>query len=252
VICSSPLDRHRHQDESPDRLAMVMDVLSAADRQKIDGSDDALFYAEPRFVQHLDAAFRARLTELYRERIPRNAVVLDLMGSWVSHLPEDGTYAEVIGHGLNERELQANPRLSRHWVQNLNTNQHLPLDDASVDAALVVAGWQYLQQPEAIAAELLRVVRPGGALIIAFSNRMFAQKAPRIWLEGSDRDRLASVARVLIAQGWPRPELLAEATRHPGPLGWMGGKGDPFFAVIATRPLQVSPTASAASAPAAP
>jgi len=231
---------------------MVMDVLSAADRQKIDGSDDALFYAEPRFVQHLDAAFRARLTELYRERIPRNAVVLDLMGSWVSHLPEDGTYAEVIGHGLNERELQANPRLSRHWVQNLNINQHLPLDDASVDAALVVAGWQYLQQPEAIAAELLRVVRPGGALIIAFSNRMFAQKAPRIWLEGSDRDRLASVARVLIAQGWPRPELLAEATRHPGPLGWMGGKGDPFFAVIATRPLQVSPTASAASDPAAP
>ena len=178
---------------------MVMDVLSAADRQKIDGSDDALFYAEPRFVQHLDAAFRARLTELYRERIPRNAVVLDLMGSWVSHLPEDGTYAEVIGHGLNERELQANPRLSRHWVQNLNTNQHLPLDDGSVDAALVVAGWQYLQQPEAIAAELLRVVRPGGALIIAFSNRMFAQKAPRIWLEGTDRDRLASVARVLIA-----------------------------------------------------
>lgn len=151
---------------------MVMDVLSAADRQKIDGSDDALFYAEPRFVQHLDAAFRARLTELYRERIPQNAVVLDLMGSWVSHLPEDGTYAEVIGHGLNERELQANPRLSRHWVQNLNTNQHLPLDDASVDAALVVAGWQYLQQPEAIAAELLRVVRPGGALIIAFSNKV--------------------------------------------------------------------------------
>ena len=231
---------------------MVMDVLSAADRQKIDGSDDALFYAEPRFVQHLDAAFRARLTELYRERIPQNAVVLDLMGSWVSHLPEDGTYAEVIGHGLNARELQANPRLSRHWVQNLNTDQHLPLADASVDAALVVAGWQYLQQPEAVAAELLRVVRPGGALIIAFSNRMFAQKAPRIWLEGTDRDRLANVARVLIAQGWPRPELLAEATRSPGPLGWVGGKGDPFFAVIATGPQQVSPTASAASAPAAP
>jgi SAM-dependent methyltransferase len=232
---------------------MVMEVLSAAERQKIDGSDDALFYAEPRFVQHLDAAFRARLTELYRERIPQGAVVLDLMGSWVSHLPEDGDYAEVIGHGLNERELQANPRLSRHWVQNLNSDQTLPLADASVDAALVVAGWQYLQRPEAIAAELLRVLRPGGQLIVAFSNRMFAQKAPRIWLEGTDRDRLAYVARVLIAQGWPRPELLAEATRDPGPLGWLGGHGDPFFAVIATRPgAVISPAASAASGPAAP
>jgi len=221
---------------------MVMEVLSAADRQKIDGSDDALFYAEPRFVQHLDTAFRARLTELYRKRIPQGAVVLDLMGSWVSHLPEDGDYAEVIGHGLNGRELEANPRLSRHWVQNLNSDQRLPLGDGSVDAALVVAGWQYLQQPEAIAAELLRVVRGGGVLIIAFSNRMFAQKAPRIWLEGTDRDRLASVAQVIIAQGWPRPELLAEATRHPGPRGWVGGKGDPFFAVVATRPLQVGPS----------
>ena len=214
---------------------MVMNVLSAADRQKIDGSDDALFYAEPRFVQHLDAAFRARLTELYRERIPRNAVVLDLMGSWVSHLPEDGTYAEVIGHGLNERELQANPRLSRHWVQNLNTNQHLPLDDASVDAVLVVAGWQYLQQPEAIAAELLRITRPGGQLIVAFSNRMFFTKAPQVWTDGSDRDHLAYVAEVLIAQGWPRPTLLAETTRAQGLPGLIGAKGDPFFAVIARK-----------------
>ena len=187
-------------------------------------------------MQHLDATFRARLTELHRERIPQGAVVLDLMGSWVSHLPEDGDDAEVIGHGLNGREQEANPRLSMYWVQNLNTDQHLPLGDGSVDAALVVAGWQDLQQPEAIAAELLRVVRPGVVLIVAFSNRMFFQKAPRIWLEGTDRDRLASVAQVLIAQGWPRPELLAEATRHPGPLGWVGGKRDPFFAVIATRP----------------
>ena len=40
-------------------------VLNEADRYKLDRSDDALFYAEPRFVQHLDASFRARLTSLY-------------------------------------------------------------------------------------------------------------------------------------------------------------------------------------------
>ena len=216
---------------------MVMDVLSAADRQKIDGSDDALFYAEPRFVQHLDAAFRARLTELYRERIPRNAVVLDLMGSWVSHLPEEVTYQEVIGHGLNAEELAANPRLDRHWVQDLNRDQHLPLADATVDAALIVAGWQYLQQPEAVAADLLRVVRPRGQVIVAFSNRMFFQKAPQVWTDGGDRDHLAYVARVLLAQGWGRPQLIAENTRAAGPLGWIGAKGDPFFAVVSERPV---------------
>jgi len=163
-------------------------------------------------------------------------VVLDLMSSWVSHLPDDVAYASVIGHGLNARELGANPRLERSWVQNLNRDQQLPLESSSVDATLIVAGWQYLQQPEAVAAELLRVTRPGGQLIVAFSNRMFFTKAPQIWADGSDRDHLAYVAEVLIAQGWPRPMVIAEQTRAPGLPGLIGAKGDPFFAVIATRP----------------
>jgi SAM-dependent methyltransferase len=217
---------------------MAVAVLSEAERRKLDDGDDALFYAEPRFVQHLDGAFRSRLTALYRERIPPCAVVLDLMSSWVSHLPEDVHYQEVIGHGLNAQELQANPRLDRHWLQNLNTDQRLPLEDASVDAVLMVAGWQYLQYPEAVAEELLRVVRPRGQVIVAFSNRMFFVKAPQVWTDASDRDHLTTVARVLMAQGWPRPELIAEDTRAPGPLGWIGAKGDPFFAVIATRPAE--------------
>jgi SAM-dependent methyltransferase len=210
-------------------------LLQPEQRQKLDPGDDALFYAEPRFVQHLDGAFRRRLTDLYRERIPAGAVVLDLMSSWVSHLPEDVRYGEVIGHGLNESELRANPRLDRHWRQNLNLDQSLPLDDASIDAALIVAGWQYLQQPEAVAAELARVVRPGGQLIVAFSNRMFATKAPRIWLEGNDRERLSYVAEVLSAHGWQVDAVIAENTRPGGPLGWLGVRGDPFFALIGRR-----------------
>ncbi len=217
--------------------SMVVQVLGEADRRKSDASDDALFYAAPRFVQHLDGGFRSRLTNLYRQRLPAGAQLLDLMTSWVSHLPEEISYQSVIGHGLNAAELQANPRLDRFWVQNLNQDQTLPLESASVDAALITAGWQYLQQPEAIAAELLRILRPGGQLVVAFSNRMFAQKAPKIWLEGSDQDHLRVVARVLMAQGWPQPELVAESTRSAGPLGWLGGQGDPFFAVIATKPI---------------
>ena len=216
---------------------MVVQVLSGADRRKLDGADDALFYAVPRFVQHLDGGFRARLTDLYRQRLPEGAQLLDLMTSWVSHLPEEIPYPSVIGHGLNAEELQANGRLNRFWVQNFNRDQTLPLEAASVDAVLITAGWQYLQQPEAIAAEVLRILRPGGQLIVAFSNRMFSQKAPRLWLEGTDQDHLLMVARVLVAQGWPEPELLAEPTRSPGPLGWLGGQGDPFVAVIATKPI---------------
>ena len=71
---------------------MAVQVLDEVQRRKWDSSDDQLFYAEPRFVQHLDEAFRGRLTQLYRDRIPARAVVLDLMSSWVSHLPDEAIY----------------------------------------------------------------------------------------------------------------------------------------------------------------
>ena len=45
-------------------------VLEGSQRYKLDGSDDALFYSEPRFVHHLDAGFRATLTQLYRNGSP--------------------------------------------------------------------------------------------------------------------------------------------------------------------------------------
>lgn len=215
----------------------VVKVLDDAQRFKLDRSDDALFYSEPRFVHHLDAGFRERLTRLYRDRIPPCAVVLDLMSSWVSHLPEGVEYQEVVGHGLNSEELAANPRLDRHWIQDFNRDQHLPLSDASVDVSMMVAGWQYLQEPEAIAAELFRITRPKGSVIVAFSNRMFFSKAPQIWTDAGDREHLTYVATVLMAQGWPKPEILAEQTRSEGVMGLFGANGDPFFAVIAQKPL---------------
>jgi SAM-dependent methyltransferase len=222
------------------QLVAGREVLSDSQRQKQDCSNDELFYAEPRFVQHLDAAFRERLTQLYRERIASGAVVLDLMSSWVSHLPNEITYQKVIGHGLNEQELAANPRLDSHWQQNLNLNQELPLPDQSVDVCLIVAGWQYLQYPENIAAEILRIIRPGGQLIISFSNRMFFTKAPQVWAAGSDREHLVYVASVLMAQGWPKPEIVAESTRAKGWQGMIGAAGDPFFALIASKPAIAS------------
>ena len=213
----------------------VVQVLDESQRFKLDRSDDALFYNEPRFVHHLDSPFRKRLTTLYRQKLPPCAVVLDLMSSWVSHLPEDVIYDEVIGHGLNAEELNANSRLDRNWVQNLNRDQVLPLSDSSIDATLIVAGWQYLQQPEAVAAELLRVTRPMGQVIVAFSNRMFFTKAPQVWTDGDDGDHLTYVSSVLMAQGWMQPEIIAEDTRSDGVMGLFGGKGDPFFAVVATK-----------------
>src|SRR6185312_4928675 len=89
---------------------------------KEDASSDALFYALPRFVTHIDERAIAAVTELYRALVPAGGTVLDLMGSWVAHLPAEIDYAAVIGHGMNADELKANPRYTRWFLQDLNTD----------------------------------------------------------------------------------------------------------------------------------
>jgi SAM-dependent methyltransferase len=157
----------------------VREVLSPVQRQKLDASDDREFYSQPRLVHHLDANFRAQLTQLYRERIPlEGAAVLDLCSSWVSHLPPEGRYSRVVGHGMNAAELARNPQLSEFVVRNLNREPGgWAFADASFDAVVCCASVQYLAAPEAVFAEIRRVVKLGGTVVVSFSNRMFYQKA---------------------------------------------------------------------------
>ena len=164
---------------------------------KIDGGDDLAFYAMPRLVTHIDEPATAALTAFYRTMLPAGGTVLDLMSSWVSHLPAELAFAEVIGHGMNAAELAANPRLTRSFVQDLNRVPTLPLDDASCDAALCCVGVQYLQQPAAVFAEVGRVLRPGAPFAVSFSNRCFPTKAVAIW-RALDGDGHAALVRLYL------------------------------------------------------
>ena len=212
-------------------------MLQTTQRNKLDESDDALFYDSPRFVTHVDEGFIQQLTDLYRQRLRPNTRILDLMSSWVSHLPEEVTFEHVEGHGLNAEELARNPRLNHYFVQNLNQNQLLPLPDQSFDAVLNTVSVQYLQRPEAVFAEIYRVLKPGGIAIFSFSNRMFYQKAIQAWRDGSESDRVELVQRYFAAvPGFSKPETIARQSTTLSFLQMLGvGGGDPFYAVIAER-----------------
>lgn len=212
-------------------------MLKPVQRTKLDESDDTLFYSLPRFVTHVDESFIQQLTELYRERLKPDGRILDLMSSWVSHLPEEIQFAHVEGHGLNAEELARNPQLDHYFVQNLNEKQLLPLPDRSFDAVLNTVSVQYLQRPEAVFAEIYRILKPGGIAIFSFSNRMFYEKAIAAWREGSESDRVELVKSYFTAvPGFSPPEVIARPTTLSRVLQMMGFAGsDPFYAVIAER-----------------
>ena len=193
---------------------------------KADTSPDLAFYVQPRLVEHIDPAAVAAVTKLYQEFVPAGGTVLDLMSSWISHLPNT-EYVEVVGHGMNAEELAANPRLDRWFVQDLNANPMLPLDADAFDAALMCVAVQYVQRPAEVFAELARVLRPGAPLVVTFSNRCFPTKAVAIWqaLSGPDQTRLVEL--YLKRAGFvdtERREVLS------------GRRGDPLWAVVGRAP----------------
>jgi SAM-dependent methyltransferase len=192
---------------------------------RLDESPDELFYAAPRFVTHIDDAAIAAVTALYRDYLPPGGAVLDLMSSWVSHLPAEVQYRRVVGLGMNGEELAANPRLHDRVVQDLNRQPALPFADALFDAAAICVSVDYLTRPVEVLRECGRVVRPGGPLVITFSNRCFPTKVIAAWRMLDDRGHQDLVARYFAWAGnWSGVEVL---DRSPAP------PADPLYAVIA-------------------
>lgn len=212
-------------------------LLEQAQRNKLDPTNDLEFYAYPRFVTHVDEGFISQLTDLYRQRLQPETRIFDMMSSWVSHLPSGMAFEYIEGHGMNAEELARNQRLDHYFIQNLNENQTLPLEDRSFDAVLNTVSVQYLQYPERVFAEIYRILKPGGIAIISFSNRMFAQKAIATWRDGSEVSRVELVKRYFRSvPGFSEPEVVQKVSDVPVILQMMGmGGADPFYAVIAER-----------------
>jgi len=205
-----------------------------------DEASDADFYSLERMVSHLDAraleTVEGLIGALITERAP---TVLDLMASWDSHLPASLGTNRVVGLGLNQKELEANPALTEHVVHDLNADPVLPFQDEFFDVVLNTVSVDYLTHPIQVFREVGRILRPGGLFLVTFSNRWFPPKVVRVWEEAKEEERLGLVeeymrsaggfeeSRFFISMGLPRPE----SDRFYA----LGVPSDPVFAVFAER-----------------
>jgi SAM-dependent methyltransferase len=140
----------------------------------------------------------------------------------VSHLPGDVVYGDVVGHGMNAEELAANGRLSRWFVQDLNVEPVLPLEDGAFDGACLCVSVQYLQRPVDVFREVRRVLRAGAPFVVSFSNRCFPTKAVAIWRSFSGPDQVRLVGAYMREAGIGRVTDRA----------WTPAAGDPLWVVI--------------------
>lgn len=210
----------------------------AFDRTNADPDED--FYKTNRFVHHIDTTASKNLADLYSRFLKTGDRVLDLMAGWISHLPEHPGLASVYGLGMNAAEMKDNPSLTRFIVQNLNRNPVLPYPDHFFDTILCSLSVEYLTDPVPVFKEAARVLKPGGNLVMGFSNRWFPEKAIRIWADLHEFERLGLVTRffmesnrfhdieTLSVRGYPRPveDKYFPRLREADPVYVVAGKSD--------------------------
>lgn len=218
-----------------------LNVLLSKDAfARIDDSDDKVFYARDRFVEHLDALALSTVERIIGDLVvEENPVILDLMAGWDSHIPEYLHACRVVGLGLNDNELQGNKALTDRVFHDLNENPELPFQDDTFDVVVNTVSVDYMTRPFHVFREVSRVLKPGGLFLVMFSNRMFPQKAVKIWKESGEKERIMLVEdffrtaegfeepRVFISKGRPRPK--DDKYAH------LGIPSDPIYAVYAEK-----------------
>ena len=197
--------------------------------QREDEGDDPLFYTHPRLVVHIDDQAIAAVGQVFRALIPPGSVVLDLMSSWRTHWPLGHPRKRLVGLGLNDVEMRENPDLDEYLVHDVNRGPDLPFDANTFDAVVVTVSVQYMTRPVETFQQVNRILKPGGQLIITFSNRMFPTKAVRIWRQSSDQAHIELVAAYMDFAGNYediRGGLVNPETSPPG---------DPLFLVVGKK-----------------
>lgn len=195
--------------------------------QRQDERGDAAYYVAPRLMTHIDEAAIDAVRALYAELLPEDGVILDMMSSWKSHLPEELPRERTVGLGMNEVEMRENEQLDDYVVHDVNAEPRLPFQDAEFDAGVMTVSVQYLTQPILVFRELRRILRPGAPFIVTFSNRIFPEKAVAIWLacNAEERSRLVG-AYFHYAEGW---DGITAKDRSPN----IGVPTDPLYTVWA-------------------
>ncbi|KAI9633278.1 uncharacterized protein MKK02DRAFT_18641 [Dioszegia hungarica] len=211
-----------------------------SDFRRSDESPDTNFYGPARFVTHIDDNAIATLRSYYGEVLPKQGRVLDLCSSWISHFPPELEAAaktrgergglEVIGMGMNQAELAANPILSSSHLVDLNADPTLPSPVTDLDATVCVVSIDYLTQPLTVLQGILAASKPGATVHLILSNRCFPTKAVGRWLRISEEERVKMVGDYLHFSGWKEIEVVTLVAPGSGRT-WIGGGSDPLWVV---------------------
>jgi len=166
----------------------------------------------------------------------------------------------MVGLGMNAAELQANKKFNKWGTHDLNASSNLhevvpsPVNsstvyaaDCSFDLITIALSIDYLTRPLEVLSEVWRLLKPGGRVVVSFSDRMFRSKAVALWRDAPDNaTRLWIVAAYFkysqhtesdSGVNWKRLTLLdlTPGNKQASDSDGIPQINDPIFVVQATK-----------------
>ncbi|MCW8963775.1 MAG: methyltransferase domain-containing protein [Gammaproteobacteria bacterium] len=166
------------------------DFYAEGAHDRIDDTDDAIHYKDANLEDTFDTSSGAQLTDLYGRLLQPGDHVLDMMCGAHSYLPDNINGLHVTGIGLNQEELTANRQLTDFVVHNVNKTPVLPFEDNTFNTIVFTAAVEYLTDPALTFRELHRITKPGGSIIVTFTDHWNTLKGILIWSELHPFERL--------------------------------------------------------------
>ncbi len=152
------------------------------------------FAAQTRYYPYIPKEMEYCLRREAAKRINSGSRCLDLLAGRFTYIPDYVKPSEVIGIGLNKEEMAENKQLTGCFVQDLNKINNLPFEKSSFDAVVMTSGMAYLANPDALVNLASDLLKPGGVLFIAFTDKHYEPEATDKWKE------MAPEQRTLFAQ----------------------------------------------------
>jgi ArsR family transcriptional regulator len=198
--------------------------------------------------------FDDRVTSLAIEKLlPGNLVLADIGCGTGSLTVELARFAgKVIGVDLSQEMLRrARQGIRERELRNVEFRRgdalDLPLETGSVDAAFCVMVLHFLAEPERAVAELCRITRPGGSVIVVdlvqHRQQWMREQMAHRWL-GFER---AAIERWFLEAGAEAPDYDLTGTFAGEKLARNGNRPVEIFVARATLPAKAGKISRAKS-----
>eukprot|EP00545_Synedropsis_sp_CCMP1620_P013652 CAMPEP_0119010542 /NCGR_PEP_ID=MMETSP1176-20130426/5081_1 /TAXON_ID=265551 /ORGANISM="Synedropsis recta cf, Strain CCMP1620" /LENGTH=592 /DNA_ID=CAMNT_0006963217 /DNA_START=491 /DNA_END=2269 /DNA_ORIENTATION=+ len=211
----------------------------------------------------LDADAASNLRNHYSFYLKDGMSVLEFGAASTSYLPDDLKLSRHVGIGASQASMDNNKELTDSYVVDLNkvetergvdSEELRKLGTEPFDVVIMANTIDFLTNPREVYKSAWAMLKPGGTMLVAFSNKdaynnKFESAQTKMWRDYNDDQHMWCVGSFFhfsAGDGWDNlrgfdlsPDDAKDVDDQGGPFAFLqGGKNNNMYVVMADKALQ--------------